>query len=50
MEEKTGCLARARVQQRSLQIICQAAEQLLELPDAAKLARVILDAAAEMKE
>ena len=50
MEEKTGCVAGARTQQRSLEIICRAAEQLLRIPEAAEQARIILQAAAEMKE
>jgi len=50
MEEKTGCVARARTQQRSLEIICRAAGQLLQVPEAEVLAREILSAAHEMKE
>ena len=50
MEEKTGCVARARAQQKSLETICRAAEQLLELPEAKNLAETILRAAADMKE
>ena len=50
MEETIGCVARAGTQQKSLETICRAAEQLLELPGAEALAKVILTAAAEMKE
>ena len=50
MEEKTGCVARARSQQKSLETICRAAEQLLNIPGAESLARTVLDAAADMKE
>ena len=50
MEEKTGCVARARSQQKSLETICRAAEQLLNIPGAETLARTVLEAAADMKE
>ena len=50
MEEKTGCVARARTQQKSLETICRAAEQLLNVPGAEALAKDILEAAAQMKE
>ena len=50
MEEKTGCVARARTQQKSLETICRAAEQLLAVPGAEALAQDILKAAAQMKE
>ena len=50
MEEKTGCVARARTQQKSLETICRAAEQLLTVPGAEALAQDILKAAAQMKE
>ena len=50
MEEKTGCVARARRQQASLQTICHAAEQLLQLPGAEALAKEILAAVDDMKE
>ena len=50
MEEKTGCVARARSQQKSLETICRAAEQLLNIHGAEALARTVLDAAADMKE
>jgi len=50
MEEKTGCVARARRQQASLQTICHAAEQLLQLPGAEALAMEILAAVDDMKE
>ena len=50
MEEKTGCVARARTQQKALEAICRAAEQLLNVPGAEAPARDILEAAAQMKE
>jgi predicted DNA-binding protein YlxM (UPF0122 family) len=50
MEEKVGCVARAKAQQESLLIIQQAAEKLLELPGAKDLAMQILSAADAMKE
>ena len=50
MEEKTGCVARARTQQKALESICRAAEQLLTVPGAEALAQDILKAAAQMKE
>lgn len=50
MEEKTGCVARAGAQQRSLEVICRAAEQLTQIPQARELAQEILRAAADMKE
>ena len=50
MEEKTGCVARQRLQQQSLDTICRAAEQLLAIPGAQALAKDILGAAAQMKE
>lgn len=50
MEEKTGCVARARRQQQALQTICQAAQALLEFPEARPLAQTILAAADGMKE
>ncbi len=50
MEEKTGCVARARRQQQALQTICQAAQALLEVPEARSLAQTILSAANGMKE
>ena len=50
MEEKTGCVARARTQQNALEVICRAAEQLMEVPGAEALAKTILQAANDMKE
>ena len=50
MEEKTGCVARARTQQKALDAICRAAEQLMEVSGAEALAKTILQAAADMKE
>ena len=50
MEEKTGCVARARTQQTALEVICRAAEQLKDVPGAEALAKTILQAAADMKE
>ena len=50
MEEKTGCVARARTQQKALEAICRAAEQLLNIPGAEASAKEILEAAARMKE
>lgn len=50
MEEKTGCIARARAVEQAVQTICLAAEQLREVPGAEELAQVILKAAQEMKE
>ena len=50
MEEKTGCIARARAVQVALARITAAAQGLLEIPQAAPAAREILDAAAQIKE
>ena len=50
MEEKTGCVARARTQQNALEVICRAAEQLMEVSGAEALAKTILQAANDMKE
>jgi len=50
MEEKTGCVARAQRQQESLMRITRAAQQLLQMPGAEKLAEEILSAAEDMKE
>ncbi len=50
MEEKTGCVARARAQQKSLETISQAALQLKNLPGAEALAEEILQAVSMMKE
>lgn len=50
MEEKTGCVARARSHRKSLDTIFRAAAQLSTLPDAAALAKEILRAAEELKE
>ena len=50
MEEKTGCLARANGQRKALETIRCAAEQLLQVPGAEDFARIILEAAADMKE
>jgi len=43
-------VARARTQQKALDAICRAAEQLLNVPGAEVLAKDILEAAAQMKE
>ena len=50
MEEKTGCVARARNQQQYLETISQAARQLKDLPGAQTLAEEILQAVSMMKE
>ena len=50
MEEKTGCVARARAQQQSLETITRAARQLKDLPGAEALAEEILQAVSTMKE
>ena len=50
MEEKVGCVARAKEQQDRLTAIRQAAEKLLSVPGAVSLAQVILSAADSMKE
>ena len=50
MEEKTGCLARLKKQQESLLKISHAAQALLQVPGAEKLAEEILSAVDDMKE
>ena len=50
MEEKIGCLARARRQQQALARIVRAAQALRAVPQAGDLAEVILAAAEEIKE
>lgn len=50
MEDKTGCIARARATQQSLLKIVSAAQALLSVPGAECAARQILDAAQEIKE
>lgn len=50
MEEKTGCIARARRQKAALETICRAAEALEAIPEARDLAAVILAAVHDMKE
>ena len=50
MEEKIGCVARARRQQQALEQIFAAAAALLEQPQAKPLAEAILAAAATIKE
>ncbi len=50
MEEKTGCVARARAQQQALDTICRKAEQLLAVPGAEILGKEILAAVSMMKE
>lgn len=50
MEEKTGCIARARAVQAALSSITDAAQALLGQPQTAALAQKILDAAAQIKE
>ena len=49
-EQKTGCVARDVRVRQALADICDAAEQLLQLPDAAALAGTILAAAGRIKE
>lgn len=50
MEEKTGCIARAKAVQQAVQTICSAAEQLLSVPQAEELAKTILNALEDIKE
>ena len=50
MEEKVGCVARAKAQQDALQTVQKAAEQLLALAGAEELAKTILTAVDELKE
>ena len=50
LEQKLGCVARARSQQRALKTIRQAAEQLRQISGAQELANTILAAAGEIKE
>ena len=50
LEQKLGCLARAERLQQNLQIICQAAETLLTIPQARELAEAIRTAAQDLKE
>lgn len=50
LEQKLGCVARARRQACAMKTIRQAAERLVQLPQAGELARVILDAAESVKE
>jgi len=50
MEQKLGCMARANRLQQNLQIICQAAEALQNIPQAKELAETILAAAQDLKE
>ena len=50
MEEKVGCVARAKAQQESVLAVQQAAEKLLSVPGAEELAKTILTAVGELKE
>ena len=50
MEEKVGCVARAKAQQDHLLIIRRAAERLMEVPGAQASAETILAAVDCMKE
>ena len=50
MEEKIGCVARARRQQKALEIITEAAAALSAMPQAKELAARILSAAETIKE
>lgn len=50
VEEKTGCIARARRTQAAVEEICSAAEALRQLPQAAALAERIISAAEQIKE
>ena len=50
MEEKTGCIARAKAVQQAVQTVCAAAEQLLSVPQAEELAKTILNALEDIKE
>ena len=50
MEEKTGCMARARAVQEASRIITEAAQKLLSTPGAEAEARTILDAIAKIEE
>ena len=49
-EKKLGCVARAERQQLDLNIICQAAEALKQIPQAGELAETILTAVQDLKE
>ena len=50
LEQKLGCVARAKRQQQALQTICRAAGALEAIPQARELAHTILTAAEDMKE
>ena len=50
LEQKLGCVARARKQKRAMKTIRQAAETLLQVPQTEELARAILAAAESVKE
>ena len=50
LEEKLGCLARSRAQQQALLTVSQAAESLLDLPEARPHAEIILNAVQSIKE
>lgn len=50
MEAKIGCVARARRQQKALEIITEAAAALSAMPQAKELAARILSAAETIKE
>ena len=50
LEQKLGCVARAKRQQQALQTICRAAGALEAIPQARELAKTILTAAEDMKE
>lgn len=50
LEQKLGCVARARKQKCAMKTIRQAAEALVQIPQAEELARAILAAAESVKE
>ena len=50
LEQRLGCVARAKRQQQALQTICRAAGALEAIPQARELAKTILTAAEDMKE
>ena len=50
LEQKLGCVARAKRQQQALQTICRAVGALEAIPQARELAHTILTAAEDMKE
>ena len=50
LEQKLGCVARARAHRKALKTIRLAGERLLQIPGAEELANTILAAANEIKE